>query len=614
MLARVAAQARARMAAGASPQPPCWLLCAPVDGPLLPALLLAMQEPGCGVEDCVIVPEPWPDAAGLRRLAAHAQATGNTTAAVLADRWPAALPGLHRRVVFRCADRSAGPAALEAPAHLRILIACGEPDTLLARLDLRAELLVLAGAADRPMATLERRINRLARLAAPGATLLLPPAAGIAIRMLGRASLRPLAEDRPDAPSAPWLTVERPSPSTPDGRAEPAPIARGARIAIIGAGLAGSACAAALAARGWRVGLHDAAETPRAGGGQPLIADHPHLSPDDNPLARLTRHALAAAWRWRDASAPIGRLQLASDRAEALRQARAIAALGPQAQSLAGLVDAAEASRLAGVRLERGGLWLPSCAALDPQTLCHAWRARPGIACHFGRAVGRLQREDPGWALLDDTGGLIAHADVVILAAAEAVASLAGLRHLPLQRLRGQSTLVSAPPLTGLRCIVGADGYVCPAGGDAALVGASTDERALAAPDAADDARNLARLRALVPELGDGRHDVRVLGAAVGWRVATPDRLPVVGPLADEAAVRVDAARLARNDRLPLPLLPGLHALCGLGARGLLWAPLGAELIADRLAGTPSALERDLRAAIDPGRFLRHRLRRGLPV
>jgi tRNA 5-methylaminomethyl-2-thiouridine biosynthesis bifunctional protein len=613
LLTRASAQARARMAGGAPHQTPCWLLCSPIDGPLLPALLLAMREPECGVEDCVIVPDPWPDAAALRRLADHARATGNRDAARLAAQWPTALPGLHRRVFAAPSDRDAGPAELVPPARLRILIACGDTVTMLARLDVRADLLILATAPDRSIPALEGRIQAIARLARPGAAVLLPRGVAANSAMLGRASLRVAPGTLPPhAQSTPWLLAERASMRETDDAA--AALGRDAHIAIIGAGLAGSACAATLADRGWRISLLDAAEAPRAGAGQPLLADHPHLSPDDNPLARLTRHGLAAARRWRDGAPAVGRLQLAPDRAEAQRQARAIMALGPRAAAFARQVDASEASDLAGVRLERGGLWLPRCAAIEPLALCRAWRARPGIECRFGRAVARLHRRDAGWDLLDEDGGLIASAEVVILAAAEAVARLAGLVHLPLQRLRGQSTLVSAAPLAGLRCVVGADGYVCPIGNDVALVGASTDGRALATPDAADDARNLARLRALIPGLHEAGHEPRVLGAAVGWRVATPDRLPVVGPLIDEAAVRADAARLARNDRLPLPSMPGLHALCGLGARGLLWGPLGAELIADRLAGTPPALERDLRAAIDPGRFLRHRLRHGLPV
>jgi tRNA 5-methylaminomethyl-2-thiouridine biosynthesis bifunctional protein len=52
---------------------------------------------------------------------------------------------------------------------------------------------------------------------------------------------------------------------------------------------------------------------------------------------------------------------------------------------------------------------------------------------------------------------------------------------------------------------------------------------------------------------------------------------------------------------------PGVHAALGLGASGLLWAPLCAELLASQLEGEPLPLERDLAAALDPGRFARRK-------
>jgi tRNA 5-methylaminomethyl-2-thiouridine biosynthesis bifunctional protein len=46
-----------------------------------------------------------------------------------------------------------------------------------------------------------------------------------------------------------------------------------------------------------------------------------------------------------------------------------------------------------------------------------------------------------------------------------------------------------------------------------------------------------------------------------------------------------------------------VYAALGLGANGLLWAPLCAELLASHMEGEPLPLERDLAEAIGPGRF-----------
>ena len=60
-----------------------------------------------------------------------------------------------------------------------------------------------------------------------------------------------------------------------------------------------------------------------------------------------------------------------------------------------------------------------------------------------------------------------------------------------------------------------------------------------------------------------------------------------------------------------LPRAGGLYGAFGYGSRGLLWAGLGAELLASLLEGEPLPVERRLADALDPGRFLLRALRRG---
>jgi tRNA 5-methylaminomethyl-2-thiouridine biosynthesis bifunctional protein len=49
---------------------------------------------------------------------------------------------------------------------------------------------------------------------------------------------------------------------------------------------------------------------------------------------------------------------------------------------------------------------------------------------------------------------------------------------------------------------------------------------------------------------------------------------------------------------------PGLHCLLGYASRGLIWAPLAAELLVSQLEGEPLPLEASLAAALDPARFV----------
>jgi tRNA 5-methylaminomethyl-2-thiouridine biosynthesis bifunctional protein len=120
---------------------------------------------------------------------------------------------------------------------------------------------------------------------------------------------------------------------------------------------------------------------------------------------------------------------------------------------------------------------------------------------------------------------------------------------------------------------------------------------------------NLQRLGRLLADAAP----VEVTGVFDGVRCVSHDRLPLAGPVADEAAAMAQAASLRGAHLADLPRLAGLFATFALGSRGLTLAPLAGELIAAQVEGEPWPVERDLAAAIDPARFLLRRLRGGRP-
>jgi tRNA 5-methylaminomethyl-2-thiouridine biosynthesis bifunctional protein len=122
---------------------------------------------------------------------------------------------------------------------------------------------------------------------------------------------------------------------------------------------------------------------------------------------------------------------------------------------------------------------------------------------------------------------------------------------------------------------------------------------------AEDNAGNLTRLEMILPGCAAGL-DAPSLGGRVGFRAVPPDRLPLIGQLPDPAAtLPAGEIQLAQ-----LPRQPGLYALLGLASRGLVWAQLGAELLAAQIEDAPLPLESQLANALDPGRFWLRRLRR----
>ena len=177
------------------------------------------------------------------------------------------------------------------------------------------------------------------------------------------------------------------------------------------------------------------------------------------------------------------------------------------------------------------------------------------------------------------------------------MSNLAGLPPHWLARQRGQLSWSAQATAITPRIPVASGGYVLTLRDGRLLFGATNqaddDDPSLRDSDHAD---NRAKLALLIG--ADALHDTTALQGRVGWRTATPDRFPLVGPAPDLEAPRpsrADAPRL-------MPRQPGLWLHSGLGSRGLTTATLCAELIAAQVSGAPWPLEADLIDAIDPVR------------
>jgi tRNA 5-methylaminomethyl-2-thiouridine biosynthesis bifunctional protein len=300
-------------------------------------------------------------------------------------------------------------------------------------------------------------------------------------------------------------------------------------------------------------------------------------------------------------------LQLARDEAR-LQRMRAVVERLAVPPELLRFVDAGEAGALAGWPVAAGGWWFAGSAWVQPPSLCAAnLAAHPGrIRTRFGRRVGRLEPADGRWRAVDEAGRTIAAAPVAILAAGAAIGRFPAAAMLPVTPARGQVSLLPAAAGSAPRVVVCRGGYVSPAIDGLRAAGATfavdDDDEGLRLADHRD---NLATLEAMLPgytaTLDAATLDTTPLAGRVGFRPASPDRLPMVGalPLAAALPQPLPLARIARQ--------PGLYAVSGFGARGLVWAALMAELLASRLEGEPLPLERDLVDAVDPARWLLRR-------
>ncbi len=502
----------------------------------------------------------------------------------LRSAWPMLVPGMHR-VEFE-------------EGRVVLTLAFGDAQHLLPQLRLAADAIYLDGfaPAKNPDMWSPALLKSVARLAAPGAT-----AATWSVAAPVREGLRAAgfaAEKRRGYARKSEMLVASFVPQRALRAAPPQPAERSA--AVIGAGLAGAAACERLAARGWEVTLVERHPAPAMeASGNHAGAFHPIVSSDDNHTARLTRAAfswLLEHWRQFDAigAAPewqrCGVLQLARDPREDAAQRAAIAALGYPPE-YAQALDAAQASACAGVTLAAGGLWFAEGGWIRPQSLVAALLHRSRSAMLFGREAAALVRRGERWSVRDAADRDLVTAQCVVLANASDALRLHPSPHIKLRRVRGQLTYL--PPLAELKTVVLRGGMVLPAIDGVSVTGASFDLDDQDTKMRADShAGNLERLERLVPGAARGL-DPEKLDGRVAFRTVARDRLPLVGALEDA---------------------PGLYGALAYGSRGLLWAGLGAELLASSMDGEPLPLEGALGDAVAPGRFaLRTRRRAGSP-
>lgn len=406
--------------------------------------------------------------------------------------------------------------------------------------------------------------------------------------------------------------------------ARPAPVAGPRQALVIGAGLAGSASAASLAARGWQVTVLERHAAPaQEASGNPQGVLYLKLSAHGTALSQMilagfgyTRRQLEQLQRDQDWDA-CGVLQLAFDGKEGERQAKLAEAFD---SSLLRALEQAEAEAVAGVALPAGGLYYPEGGWVHPPALCQAQLQHPGIAVQLHQNVVELRKADGLWQAWDGEH-LLASAPLVVLAGAADVRRFEPCAQLPLKRIRGQITRLPATDASrALRTVVCADGYVAPPRQGEHTLGASFDfHNDDLSPTVAEHQGNLALLDEistdLASRLGAEALDAAQLQGRAAFRCTSPDYLPIVGPLADPAMFAEAYAVLGKDARqvpeVACPWLDGLYVNSGHGSRGLITAPLSGELIAAWASGEPLPLPRAVAEACHPNRFMLRKLIRG---
>ena len=528
------------------------------------------------VDDLARLQAAWPElaelSAGLRR------------------QWSALLPGVHRL------GFDDGRVTLD--------LVFGDAVQALPLVEARADAFYLDGfsPACNPDMWSPAVFAQLARLAAPGASLATWSVAGEVRRGLQAVGFA--VERRPGFGGKRQMLAGRfegaaPSPEAPAER----------RALVIGAGVAGSSVAERLAARGWQVVVVDEADGPGQGAsGNKAGVFRPLPSLDDNRLARITRAGFLYGLRHLEHLArvghpvrwsPCGVLHLGRDAKQEGKMRAVVDAHQPPADYLR-FVGQEEAGQLAGWPVAAGGWWFPGGGWIQPPTLCAANLAAGGdrITTVFGRRLARLERRGDDWLAFDKSGAEIARAAVMVLANGVGIRAIPEAASLPVRPARGQVSHLPATPGSAPEVVVCRLGYVSPEVDGIRCAGATfiADDDGTELREA-EHRENLTKLDFILPGFS-APFDPASLDGRVGFRPASPDRLPMVG------AVPAVASAERTTPLADIPRQPGLFAATGFGARGLVWASLVGELLASQINGDPLPLERDLVDALDPARYL----------
>ena len=514
--------------------------------------------------------------------------------------------------------RAAGAQVLRFPKDgLTLNVHIGEAETILAGMTGAFDAWFLDGfsPARNPGMWSRALMARLAALSAPGARAGTFTVAGDVRRALeaagfvvekkpGFAGKRERLEARflgapapaPSAHAAPSQeTSAGPGVRVPSLGLYPYAACHPKRVAILGAGIAGAACAAALTRRGVEAIVLEAAPGLGAGAsGNPAGLVMPRFD-RGGALSEVFLASYLYAIAHYDA---LGVLEACGvvQRAEPKRAA-----------ALADLLADPPLPRDWFAAAGDGAALHPRAGLVRPLEAIKAMLASAQLMLEA--PVETMERAGAGWVLRAPDQRAMLKADAVVLACGPALSQFAAAKFLPLEISYGQ---IEWGPGAAPAHALSQGAYVAPFDGGV-LFGATFDKTPATASEAR--ARNLEGLARLAPEIA-AHVEEAALSSRAAARATTPDRAPIAGLLPDAPAWT--AADLAHGRGRALegaaPAHDGIYVLGGLGARGLTLAPLLGERIAAEICGAPQALSRRALEAIHPARFLLRALKRGAPA
>ncbi len=356
------------------------------------------------------------------------------------------------------------------------------------------------------------------------------------------------------------------------------------RVAIIGGGLAGTACAYALKNAGIQAVIYESEDSlAKRASGNEVGLYNPRLTAERGVEQEFYAYGFFQAKKtfeeleksnsgdnsinWR----PCGALHLVTDVKKARRFPKTAINWGWSPDDMR-MVSVQEASDIAGIEVNDEALYIAYSGTISPQNLCRAYAK--GIEIHLNSHIKDLSD---------------IKADAIILACGYGSIGFAQAKYLPLKGVRGQVTYIRETETSkNLRCALSYGGYIAPSAGGKHCLGSTfqpwLDHRKIIDED---DIDNIKKLSIAVPSLAA---NYEIVGHRADIRTKSRDHFPVIGSL--EPVSSRDGAK-----NIPL-YISAAH-----GSHGIISSMAGAKILAAIINGDKLPISQAAYQALSPQRF-----------
>lgn len=378
---------------------------------------------------------------------------------------------------------------------------------------------------------------------------------------------------------------------------------------VIGAGIAGLTTAIALMEAGFKVTVIEQAESVAthasgnlAGVVMPRIDKQQSIDARFfwqaffmalNKITAFEKSGLATGWQ------QTGVLQLVED---------CSAYLNDWPNDLLSAVKQSDTKLLAGVETSRDALWIEDSGYICPSFFCENLfkKYQDKIQFVFNTKVTALNKQSDDWQI--ETTAESFNAAAVIICNAEAVSQFKQTKSLPLQPVRGQLSYLKSELTAKVKTIICDKGHVIPVDNEQLVIGATFSRNDTGRGLRADDhAFNLDQFNNSLHENERISDEYVPVNGRASIRAVTPDRLPIVGAVPDEAFYVHEYSDLSKGkkpSRYPSASYHnGLFINAGHGSRGFTTSFLSAEIIASLVTDQAIPVDDATLERLHPGRF-----------